>query len=77
MKLIKVGKDGSTTVHEDPPLIITPLSAELRAKMRSIIDSPEEAVLIEEMNRKRLMDAAILAPMPVGGEDAYIAAQKK
>ncbi len=30
-----------------------------------------------EMHRKHMMDAALLAPMPVGGENAYMAAQKK
>jgi hypothetical protein len=70
MKLIRADKDG-VRVFEDPPIAFTPLPPELRQRMRALIDSPEEAARIEEMHRRHMIGAAILAPMPVGGEDEY------
>jgi hypothetical protein len=76
MQLIRVEKDGTISVTQDPPLIVVPLPEKLRLDLRAKIDSPEEDERIMEMHRKQMRDAAILGPMPVGGEDAYIASQK-
>ena len=77
MQLIIIDKGGKVHVRDGMPMASRPVSREITLGIRSLIDSPEEAAKVEEAHRKYLKDAAVLSPMPVGGEDAYIAAKKK
>lgn len=74
MKLIRT--DGNPA-NQDPILPTRPVPREILDGIRAKINSPEEDRRIMEMVRRNMADAAILGPMPVGGEDEYERARKR
>jgi hypothetical protein len=76
MKLVRI-VDGVVTVTRDRPIHRKPIDPVVLANLRNRIDSPEEGALIQSLIQRHWMGAAALAPMPVGGEDAYLASLKR